>query len=110
MVSDPQLTNDVLAQAGGLGENLMPAMLLAIVVMLFMSSRAQKKERQAFSEWLSKLKKNDRIITKAGIYGTITSVRDDAIVIKIDDDKGTKMTITKESVSHAVPDKNEEKK
>ena len=99
---------DFIAQEGGGGMfNMMIAMLFAMIAMTWLSGRKEKKQRLA---WMSGLKKNDRIITKAGIYGTITSMKDDSVVIKIDDDKGTKMTITKESVSHSVPDKKEEVK
>ena len=99
-------------EGGGLfgNPNIMFAMIFAMIVMMYMSSRGEKKKRLAHQEWLNGLKKNVRVITKAGIHGTITSVRDDSIVIKIDDDKGIKMTITKDSISHAVPEKNEETK
>ena len=94
---------DLIAQEGASGMGpMMIAMLAAFVVMIFMQSRSQKKHQRAYMEWIESLKKNDKIVTKSGMYGTITSIRDDSVMIKIDDDKGIKMQITKESISHAV--------
>src|SRR5260370_16385472 len=66
-----------------------PIMLLPLVVVLFYflilrPGRRQEAERQSL---LSSMKKNDKVLTTAGIYGTIVSVaeKEDEIVVKIDD-------------------------
>jgi len=106
---------NILSEGGGIfgnGPAIPFAIMAALVVMMYMQSRSHKKEKAAFKVWVDQLKKGTRIVTKSGIYGVITSVRDDSIVIKIDEDKGIKMTITKDSVSHGVneADNNENKK
>jgi len=88
--------------------NMLFAIMAAFIVMMFMQSRNAKKEKLAFQTWIDSLKKNDRIITKGGIHGIITSVKDDSIVIKIDEDKGIKMTISKDSVGYALNDKSDD--
>jgi preprotein translocase subunit YajC len=52
--------------------------------------RKQDRERQ---DLVSNLKKNDRVITSAGIYGTIVSVSDkeDEVTVKVDDNARLKM-------------------
>ena len=43
------------------------------------------------------LKRNEKIVTAGGIYGTVVSVdaEGDKLVLRIDDDKGVKMTFAK---------------
>ncbi|MFO0841290.1 MAG: preprotein translocase subunit YajC [Gemmataceae bacterium] len=52
--------------------------------------RRQDRDRQ---DLVSNLKKNDRVITSAGIYGTIVSVSDkeDEVTVKVDDNARLKM-------------------
>jgi preprotein translocase subunit YajC len=52
--------------------------------------RRQDRERQTL---ISSLKKNDRVLTTAGIYGTIVSVSDkeDEVTVKVDDNARLKM-------------------
>ena len=46
------------------------------------------------------LKKNDKVLTAGGIYGTVVSVdpAGDKLVLRIDDDKGVKLTMSRSSV------------
>lgn len=74
------------------------APILILGYLLFgLPMRQQKKRQQA----LSALKKNDRVMTEAGIYGTIVSVDPEAdkMVLRIDDEKGVKITCRKSSVT-----------
>ena len=50
------------------------------------------------------LKKNDKIVTAGGIYGTVVSVdpAGDKLVLRIDDDKGVKMTMSRSSVMRVL--------
>ncbi len=45
------------------------------------------------------LKKNDRVRTIGGILGTVLDVRDDEIVLKIDEATNTKMRIVPSAVA-----------
>ena len=59
-------------------------------VVLRPQKRRQERERQ---EQMTLLNKNDRVLTTAGIYGTIISVSDkeDEVVVKVDDNTRLKM-------------------
>jgi preprotein translocase subunit YajC len=63
-----------------------------LVLMIFLNrGRAnQDRERQ---ELINGLRKNDEVLTNAGIYGTIVSVSDkeDKVVVKVDDNTRIKM-------------------
>ena len=78
-----------------------------LIFMMMRGSKRQERERQAM---LSTLEKNDRILTIAGIYGTVVSVNqtEDEVVVKVDDNTRLKMTkgsiqrnITKEQAAAA---------
>jgi preprotein translocase subunit YajC len=65
--------------------------------MIWLPQQQQEKKRRAMIE---ALKRNDRIVTAGGIYGTVLSVdpAQDKLVVRIDDDKGVKITLTRSSV------------
>jgi preprotein translocase subunit YajC len=54
------------------------------------SQRRQERERLAL---LNSLKKNDKVLTSGGIYGTIVSISDkeDEVIVKVDDNTRLKM-------------------
>ena len=62
-------------------------MLLIFVVFWFMLIRPQRKKDKQVKEMLNNLKAGDRICTIGGIYGTISAVKDDVIVLTVGPDK-----------------------
>lgn len=65
--------------------------------MIYLPQRQQEKKRRSM---IDALKKNDKVVTAGGIFGTVVSVdpSGDKLVMRIDDDKGVKMTLTRSSV------------
>ncbi|MBP6631891.1 MAG: preprotein translocase subunit YajC [Kofleriaceae bacterium] len=60
---------------------LMPLALLGIIY--FVMIRPQVKQQRAHQAMLSKLTKGDRVITRGGLIGTISGVKDDVMVIEL---------------------------
>jgi len=77
--------------AGPLG--FLPFILIAVVayLLLIRPMKRQEQERQAMA---GNLKKNDDVLTNAGIYGTVVDVSetDDKITVKVADNVRLKMT------------------
>ncbi|MDA7949968.1 MAG: preprotein translocase subunit YajC [Pirellulaceae bacterium] len=75
----------------------------------FFLLRPQKGQQKAYQEMLDNLKKNDKIRTVGGIYGTVVSVTPETgdVVIRIDETNNTKIRITRRAVATIV--NNEEK-
>ena len=73
-----------------------PVLLLAFFLFFWMPMRNQRRR----TDMINALKKNDRVLTEAGIYGTVVSVDEkaDRIVLRIDDEKGVKLTLRKSSI------------
>ena len=58
---------------------------LMLLIFYFLLYRPQKRAQKEREEMLSSLKVGSRVITIGGIYGTIVSLSDDIIVLKIAD-------------------------
>ena len=63
-----------------------------------MMIRPQQKRQKQWQEMLSSIKSGDRITTAGGIRGTILSIKDDAVIIKVAPD-GIKMEVAKNSIA-----------
>jgi preprotein translocase subunit YajC len=90
------------AQEAGNGNGWSGIMLLLPIPVLFYfmiwhPQQQQEKKRKAM---IDALKQNDKVVTAGGIYGTVISVdpAQDKVVLRIDDDKGVRMTLTRSSV------------
>ena len=73
------------ATAVSLIGSLLP-MILIFVVFYFMLIRPQRKKDKQVKEMLNNLKKDDRICTIGGIYGTIVSLKDDTVTLAVGKD------------------------
>jgi preprotein translocase subunit YajC len=62
--------------------SLLPLVLM-IVVFYFILIRPQRKKDKQVKAMLAALKPGDRICTIGGIYGTITSIKDDTITVAV---------------------------
>ena len=79
------------------------AMMVALVAFMLLSARSQKKrEKREREEMYARLKKNDRILTVGGVIGTLISVKDDEVVLKVDESSNTKMTFIRSSVQRIL--------
>jgi len=81
------------------------ALLGGMLVFMMMTARSQKKrEQKTREEMYAKLARNDRVLTIGGVIGTILSVKDDEVVLKVDETTNTKMTFTKTAIQRIMED------
>lgn len=73
---------------------------LIIGVFYFLIIRPQNKKQKETKQMLSAIKKNDRVVTVGGIRGTVTAVKEDTVVLRVDD--SVKMEFSKSAVSNIV--------
>jgi preprotein translocase subunit YajC len=85
----------LLAAGTGTSSLIMFGMIFA--VMYFFMIRPQIKKQKKEREYRSALKQGDAVITIGGIYGKITDVKEDALVIEVHG--GTKLKVAKTAVS-----------
>jgi len=72
--------------------------LLLIPVLYLVMIRPQQKRQKQWQSMLSSIKPGDKVTTSGGIRGTILSIKDDVMIIKVAPD-GIKMEIAKSAIA-----------
>ena len=74
--------------------------------MLYKPERERMKKQQ---DLLAGLKKNDRVLTTSGIYGTVANVdrAADKVSLKVDESENVRLTVTLASISKVLSDTEE---
>lgn len=73
-----------------------------LAFLYFFMTRASQKKEKARKEMLKEVKKNDRVRTIGGIFGTVVEVREKEVVVKIDESNNTRIRIVREAISEIV--------
>jgi preprotein translocase subunit YajC len=94
--------------AGG-GSTLMTFLpfVAIIAIFYFLIIRPQNKKQKETQKMLSALKKGDKIVTIGGIHGTIQSVKEQTIIVKVDEN--TKLEFNRSAISTVVAVSKEDK-
>ncbi len=82
------------AQSGNYSFLIM--MLLIFVVMYFFMIRPQQKKQKEIVKFRESLKKGDKIVTVGGIYGVVAEVKEQYILMEIDNN--VKIRVDKQCV------------
>jgi len=77
--------------------------VLIIVVFYFLLIRPNQKRQQTWQQMLSNLKSGDRVTTSGGIRGTILSIKDDAITLRVAPDN-LKIEVVKSAIASVTTD------
>jgi len=106
--------------ASGGGNPLLTFLPFVAIILIFylLIIRPQNKKQKETQKMLNALKKGDKIVTIGGIHGTIQSVKEQTVIVKVDDD--AKLEFNRSAISNVVTvakedkgdakDKEEEKK
>jgi preprotein translocase subunit YajC len=85
------------APAGGSSIPMLLPLLLIPVLYIVMIRPQQKRQKQ-WQAMLGSIKTGDKVTTAGGIRGTIVSIKDDVIIIRVAPD-GVKMEIAKSAIA-----------
>ena len=83
-----------------------PFIVIMIIMYMFIF-RGPKKKQQQHAQMVKSLKKNDRVRTIGGIFGTVIEVRDKDGIIKIDESNNTKIRVSPSAISTVTGDEKE---
>jgi len=72
---------------------------MLLILMQVFGGRKQKKQRE---QMLASLAKHDRVQTIGGVIGAIAEIRDNEIVLKVDENTNTKMRFARSSVQQVL--------
>jgi len=92
-----------LAPRGGPPRSLISTFIpfgLVILIFYFLIIRPQNKKQKETQKMLSALKKGDRVVTVGGVHGTIQSVKESTVILKVDE--STKMEFSRSAISSVI--------
>jgi preprotein translocase subunit YajC len=81
------------------GFDFITVMLFAVVLALIVSSvLGARREKKKFEAMMSSIKKNDQVRTTGGIIGSVVEVKPDVVVLKVDENSNTKITVARSKI------------
>lgn len=87
--------------------------LPVLIIFYFLMIRPQQQQERKRREMIGAMKKNDKVLTAAGIYGTVMSIDADAdkVVLRVDDERGVKLAFSRASIVRVLdgPEKDKDK-
>lgn len=83
------------AQQGG-GWSMWIMLALIFVVMWFFMIRPQRKQQKELENFRNALQKGDKVVTIGGIYGTVSEIKEDSVLIEVDN--GVKIRVSKQAL------------
>ena len=87
---------------GGLGNLLLPVMLVGLVVLFWFMSRRNKKQQGKVEDFRNTLDIGTRVMTVGGMIGVITHLQGDVVTIK--SASGDETQYTRRAIREAVTD------
>lgn len=75
--------------------------LPVIVLFYFMILRPQQQQEKKRKETINQVERNTRVLTSAGIYGTVVSVDKDAntVLLRLGNDPGVKVEFARSAIA-----------
>src|ERR1700733_10907786 len=86
---------------GNLGGLALP--VLFFIVLYFLMIAPNQRKQKKWQEMLGQLKSGDQVTTNGGIRGTVLSVKDDIVVLRVQPD-GVKLEFVKSSIAAVTTD------
>ena len=77
---------------------------LMLGVFYFVIVRGNRKQERKRKDLLGNLGKNDKVMTIGGIVGRVVTVRENEVVLKVDESTNTKMTFSKKAIQQVMTD------
>src|SRR5215469_16186746 len=84
-------------QTGGSSIALLLPVVGMFAIFYFLLILPQQRRQKKWQAMLSELKTGDRVVTSGGLRGTIMSIKDDALTVRVPPDN-VKLEITRASV------------
>ena len=89
--------------AGAGGQQIFVMLAVMVGAMLLFSFVGSRRERKKREQLLSSIKRHDRVVTIGGIVGSVVEMKDDSVVLKVDETSNTRITFSKSAISQVMP-------
>ena len=73
---------------GGGVQSMLPTIIMIasmLAIFYFLLLRPQQKQKQEREQMLSSIKRGDRVVTTSGLHGTVTSLSEHTVVLRVAD-------------------------
>ena len=80
------------------------AILGVMMLVMILPGRQQAKKRR---QMLAGISKNDRVLTTGGIIGVVMEVRENEVIVKVDESNNTRLHFSKQAIQHVFSDKDD---
>jgi len=81
---------------------------LIVLVFYFVFMRPKQKEQKQREAMLRNLQKHDRVMTIGGIIGTVMEVREDEVIVKVDDNNNTRVKFGRAAIQRVLTERGDE--
>ena len=88
--------------AAGGNWSFLVMMLLIFVVMWFFMIRPQQKKQKELAQFRDSLKKGDKVVTIGGIYGVVSEVKEQYVIVEVD--SNVKLRVDKSAIVKDITD------
>ena len=85
----------------------LPLLIIMFAIMYFLIIRPQKTKEKKRLQLISNVRKQDRIVTTGGVHGVVTSVKENEVLIRVDDAKDVKLKIDKSAITSVTAPRDE---
>jgi len=86
----------------------LPLMIIMFAVMYFLIIRPQKQKEKKRQEMIANVRKQDRIVTAGGVHGVVVSVKENEVILRVDDAKDVKIKVDKSAITSVSVPKGEQ--
>lgn len=94
----------LMAKTGNPMMQFLPLMIIMFAVMYFLIIRPQKQKEKKRKEMISNVRKQDKVVTAGGVHGVVVSVKENEVIVRVDDTKDVKIKVDKSALtSVSVP-------
>jgi preprotein translocase subunit YajC len=80
------------------------AMMVALAVLFFLSTRSKKNQERKVQDMLSAIKRGDKVQTIGGIIGTVVEAREHEVLVKVDETNNTKIRFSRKAIHRVLED------
>ena len=98
------MLGELLAQSSQRMNPLTIGMILMLVVFFGIMWSGSRREKQKRHNMLSAIKKNDRVMTVGGVIGSVVTVSDHEVTLKVDESANVKITVVRSAIQRVLAD------
>ncbi|MHC5025934.1 MAG: preprotein translocase subunit YajC [Planctomycetota bacterium] len=90
------------APGGGLSSQFVVMMFLVLGALLVFSLLGTRRDKKKREDLLGSIKKHDKVQTIGGMIGSITEVKKDVVVLKVDESNNTRITLARTAIQQVL--------